>query len=575
MLIEHYIVDVRRQFTGESLTGARRRLHGLRDWSKPLPAAHSGDQARLEGHLLQALGTGRGRNPLGVTEVVPGTDHLVLRLESVDTFAPLLRLMPYRDRRRSRHGLLDLRVSASRRGIELVLGRSGSGRALIVGPQGCDLTTAVDDHRQAIESMQYLQLWTRDTPHDPMPRPMTSRRPRPKARPMDPYAVRAELASALLRRLHLWNSLVAGSSVTFTSQPLDSGLLWTVERCVPHHRPLHDDIATALADPVAGPGLPLDATDHPCDQEQCVQSFDSGRLTVRTIRGENDRPARPASRARAHVRSTFLREAKQSPIADDQTRAGHVLQLIAPWGEGHAGAADQLAAAWAREGLHTLILSTGSSRETRNTAVSWRRARLTGGRGAMFKAYSNLIHHGLEADIARARGVFDHIILVKRNWTDTPLLGFSPLADDHLIVAGGQFPKTTRTTTVRAGELRRRSLPLTPAESAVAWLHHRLGRVPFSDVPMTGLLLWCERDESCTDGFDTEVDAELARHGMPVLGRLPQTPRFSPDRTVLDYVPDEQRKFVIQQANQVRQCLGPAHANATAFRTALREYADL
>lgn len=74
---------------------------------------------------------------------------------------------------------------------------------------------------------------------------------------MNPYALRHELASALLRRLHLWPSLVASSSVTFTSRPDDSGLRWTVERCVPQHRQLHnDDFATVLAEPLAGPGLP-------------------------------------------------------------------------------------------------------------------------------------------------------------------------------------------------------------------------------------------------------------------------------------------------------------------------------
>ncbi|WGP08556.1 hypothetical protein [Streptomyces sp. SH5] len=379
MLIEHYIVDVRRQLTGESLAATPRRLHGLRDWSKPLPPAGTADQARLELHLLHALGNGRGRCPLGISEVAPGTDHLALRLESADALAPLLLLLPYRDRRRSRHGVLDLRASASRRGIELVLGRAGSGRALISGPRGCDLSTALDDHRKMIESKQYVPLWTKDTPHDPMPRPLTSRRPRPKTkRPVDPYAVRPELGSALLRRLHLWTSLVAGSSVTFTSQSHDSGSLWTVERRVPPPRPLHDhDLAAVLAEPVAGPGLSPDVGEHTCCPQQCVQTFGSGRLTVRTIYAETGRPARPASRARAHVLSTFLREARRSPIADGRTCAGHVLQLINPWGEGHVSAAEQLAAVWAQEGLHTLVLSVGISQEERDTVTSWQRTRLT------------------------------------------------------------------------------------------------------------------------------------------------------------------------------------------------------
>ncbi|MDG4857017.1 hypothetical protein P8605_02385 [Streptomyces sp. T-3] len=138
----------------------------------------------------------------------------------------------------------------------------------------------------------------------------------------------------------------------------------------------------------------------------------------------------------------------------------------------------------------------------------------------------------------------------------------------------GALVPTFLGTTVRAGELQRRTINLTPSESAMAWLHSRLARVPFADVPMTGLLLQFPDADPGPDAFDSMVDTELARHGMPVLGRLPQPPRRSPHRTVLDHLPDEQRAFVIEQATQVRRRLGPARANATAFLTALREYAE-
>ncbi|GAA2321737.1 hypothetical protein Scani_00610 [Streptomyces caniferus] len=127
-------------------------------------------------------------------------------------------------------------------------------------------------------------------------------------------------------------------------------------------------------------------------------------------------------------------------------------------------------------------------------------------------------------------------------------------------------------TTAQAGELQRRTITLTPAESAMAWLHSRLARVSFADVPMTGLLLRCPDEERGPDAFDSMVDTELARQGMPVLGRLPQPPRRSPHRTVRDHLPAEQRAFVIEQGAQVRRGLGPARADATVFLTALREY---
>ncbi|MFE5844274.1 hypothetical protein ACFQ7N_21890 [Streptomyces niveus] len=577
MLIEPYIVGVRRQLTGESLTGARRRLGELRDWSEPLPAAKAADQARFESYLLQALGAGRGRHPLGISEVVPCADHLELRLESAELLASLLLLLPYRDRRRSRHGVFDLRASARRRGIELVLGRTGDGRVLLLGPQGCDLAAVLGAHRATVEGRCHAPLWTEGTPHDPIPRPLRRSRPAQTvsktAKSVDPHAVGPRLASSLLRRLHLWESLAASSTVTFTSRPEGAGLVWTVERCLPPHHPLHDDdVATALAESVAGPELAADTDGHRCEQQQCVQTFASGRLTVRTVHGTNARPARPPGRARAHVLSTFLRERRPSAGTVGEVGAGHVLQMIDPCGDDRLDAAEQLAAAWALQGLHTLVLRVESLRGQHSHTASWQRARLTGGSGSMFKGRADYVHGDLEADITRARAEFDHIIMVKRHWADVPLLGFSPLADDHLIVTEAQFPKMTKSTTVHAGELQRRAVTLTPAESAIAWLHSRLSRVPFAEVPMTGLLLRCAIEARDPDDFDAMVDTELARRGMPVLGRLPQPPRRGAHRTVLDELPDEQRTFVIRQSVQVRRGLGPARADATVFLTALREY---
>lgn len=577
MRIEQYIVDIRRQLTGESLREARLRLAHLRDWSEPVPAAKDTDQARLESYLLDALGQGQGLSPLGVSEIVPTSDQLVLRLESAEPFSLLLPLLPYRDRRRSRHGVLDLRASSARRGIELALGRTAAGRALILGPAGCDLAAALDAHQAAVQECRYEPLWTEDTPHDPPPRPLrrNTRTTSKSAKLVDPHTVRPRLASALLRRLHLWTSLTTGSTVAFTSQSEGSGLTWMVQRAVPGHHPLHDDVVlTALSESVAGPGLTADADGHHCDEQQCVQTFASGQLAVRTTHADNPRPAARPGRARAHVLSTFLREAEPSARATAPTRGGHVLQLIDPWGDERLDAAKQLAAAWAQQELRTLVLRVDSSRNRRRETASWQRARLTGGSGAMFTGYADFVHGDLESDIARARAEFDHIVMLKHQWTDMPLAGLSPLADDHVIVTSGGFDRSTKSTAIRAGELRRSTIPLTPNESAVAWLNRHLARVPFAEVPMTGLVLWCAHDERGPDAFDAAVDVELARHGLPVLGRLPRAPRRGPHRTVLDDLPDERRVFETQQAMQIRTGLGPPRKNAEAFLAALREYAE-
>ncbi|WP_329453989.1 hypothetical protein [Streptomyces sp. NBC_01497] len=53
-----------------------------------------------------------------------------------------------------------------------------------------------------------VPLWTQDTPHDPMPRPLrrTAQSASRTAEPMDPHTERPQVASALPRRPHLWAS---------------------------------------------------------------------------------------------------------------------------------------------------------------------------------------------------------------------------------------------------------------------------------------------------------------------------------------------------------------------------------
>lgn len=304
MRIDQYIVDIRRQHTGESLREARLRLDDLRDWSELVPAAKGTDQARLESYLLHGLGPRQGRNRLGVSEVVPSADQIVLRLESPEPFTSLMTLLPYKDRRRSRHGVRDLRAYAGRQGIELALGRTAAGRALILGPRGCDLAAILDAHRTAVEEQRFEPLWSKDVPHDPMPRPLrrSTRATSTRAKPVDPHTVHPYLASALLRRLHLWPSLVTGSTVTFTSQPHNSGLNWTVHYGVPQQRPVHDDsVGIALAETVAGPGLAADADGHHCDQQQCVQTFASG-TAHRPHRPRRQPPPRPTAGPRPYAR---------------------------------------------------------------------------------------------------------------------------------------------------------------------------------------------------------------------------------------------------------------------------------
>ncbi|MER5356993.1 hypothetical protein [Streptomyces sp. NPDC002785] len=388
----------------------------------------------------------------------------------------------------------------------------------------------------------------------------------------DPY-----LASAVMRRLHLWEQLTDDSTVTITSQPDSEGsrLAWTVERALPPSVPLHDDaLAVVLADTVAGPGLTADADTHRCDQKECVQTFASGGLAVRTVRREGARSTRQRTLARGTSAILHERQVIGRPVGEGP--GGHVLQLIDDMRDERrlTHAAEQLAAAWAQQGLCTLVLRL-EGRDSLNDEQPWQRSRLTGGPGAMFKSTVNYLNDNHKAVITKARAHFDHVIMVKHQSVDFPWAGISPLADDHLVVAFGGFPKVTRSTTVHAGKLQRDTIELTPAESAVAWLHGRLARIPFADVPITGLLLQCAPDEHGPNSFDGLVDTELARHGMPVLGRLPQPKLFTPCRTVLDDLPDEQRAFVLRQSAEIRTSLGPARADGSALVVALRELSGL
>ncbi|MFD4647991.1 hypothetical protein ACWGNN_21205 [Streptomyces sp. NPDC055817] len=124
-------------------------------------------------------------------------------------------------------------------------------------------------------------------------------------------------------------------------------------------------------------------------------------------------------------------------------------------------AAEQLGAAWAQQGVLTLVLRV-DARDRHPGQASWRRSRLTGESGAMFTGKADSVRGTLEADVTGARADFDHIIMVNRQGTDAPSMGISPLADDHLVVAYGHFPRTTRSTTANAGE---KSTPCTSRSS--------------------------------------------------------------------------------------------------------------
>ncbi|MER5886946.1 hypothetical protein ABT160_24245 [Streptomyces sp. NPDC001941] len=569
MDIERYVVNVRRQFTGETLMGARHRMGELDDWSAPIPAARNSEQRRLEAYVLQALGHVQGRHPLGVVEAVPLTDRLTLRLESPEAVSAVLSLLPFKDRRKSRHGVIDLRAVSQSRSVGLALGRSGSGRVQLLGPRGCDVPSVLTAHRVAIEERQHVPLWTEETPHDPLPRPLRKSRASAKRRaPVGLVASDPDVASALLRRVRLWQELSTGGMVTISCRPQSEveGPAWTVERIVPAGEQLHDErVGAVLGERVMGSGLTADTDGHLCGEAECLQTFASGRLLVRSVPGTGVFPTAGLNTARQRSLAELLRW-QASPVSSGRRPLGHVTQLLKPSTDNtkRAEVASHLAAAWAYQGLRTLIL-----RVVHGKSAHWRPVRLSPGAGGMFEERIAYGSGELAGALARARKHFDHTILVKASYLDPPMAGLSPLADDHLVVVCGVFPRATQTATMRAAVLEHRAVALSPAESAVAWLHTRLTRIPLAHLPVTGLVL---QVQDAADEFDFLVDAELADRGLTVLGRLPARNRHIGFRTVLDDMPDHQRSVILQQSEQIRNGLGPAQRNADALKAAIHAY---
>ena len=108
-----------------------------------------------------------------------------------------------------------------------------------------------------------------------------------------------------------------------------------------------------------------------------------------------------------------------------------------------------------------------------------------------------------------------------------------------------------------------REVALTPAASAMAWRQQHLPGIPLDRVPISGLVLRqssTRADSTPSPDFTEQVDAELARFGIPVLSRLPEDPAVAlgdPSPTVLDAVDD------VSRASYVKAC--------TPIRLALRE----
>lgn len=202
-------------------------------------------------------------------------------------------------------------------------------------------------------------------------------------------------------------------------------------------------------------------------------------------------------------------------------------------------------------------------------SLPWRRGRLVPGGGALFTHTVCGSRADVGALLQQARAHFDWTIFVDCNDN----LGMGPYiersVDSHFIVVDSSgYPESFVTAQARNGVAEHHEVAVTPAASAMAWRQQHLTGIPLDRVPMSGLVL---RQSSPRAGstpspdFTAQVDAELARFGIPVLSRLPEDPDVAlgdSSPTVLDAVEDASRADWVPTSRCRSSASGPAHLPA-------------
>ncbi|MFF4361565.1 hypothetical protein [Streptomyces sp. NPDC001604] len=614
MLIEEQVATARQQMTGESLRAVRLRVKELPSWRSLVPSG-TDIQLLLESILLQYIGNTQRANrfPLGIAEVVPASSRLDIRFEHFSLVRPALEMLPYRERgQRTVHGTPGLWARVVGNSIEIAFARHPAAGAIAL--TALDRSDEVEGllfaYEASLSAQRRVPLWTVDPNTLPAEKLHTGgRRRKPQPRTIiDDHRPAVALPSALLRRIRLWDRLAGHTDLQVSAATADHGLDWHVVRKVHQSVPLHDDrLAAILSDPVAGPGLVTDGEGHCCDDCRCVMEFTApadrmsgwrGVLRVETVAASV--PLRLAPRRPRHF--TALDETafpshgcppRNSPVARtrraDESVASRSTQLLAPrfsrcqWDL--TGMATKIGAAWALDGCAVLVVthSLDAGREVRRLyehdvfgwstpdrptlvpPLPWRRGRLVPGSGALFTHTMSGSRADVGALLQQARAHFDWVIFVDCNDD----LGMGPYiersVDSHFVIVDSSwYPESFVTAQARNGVAEHREVAVTPAASAMAWRQQHLTGIPLDRVPISGLVL---RQHSPRAGsapspdFTAQVDAELARFGIPVLSRLPEDPEVAlgdVSPTVLDAVDDASRAEYVKACTPIRLALRAA-----------------
>ncbi|WP_327359551.1 hypothetical protein [Streptomyces sp. NBC_01304] len=580
-----------KQLSGERLERAKRRLAAEETLAALIPAA-AGRQAVLESLFLKALGmtprTPR-RHFLGIQELAFDGGQLEMRLEGADCLAPLLEMLPMRDRRRTRRGVRELRARSSGSAILFTLAVTPRGTGYyaaaehvaairVSGPRATDLTPLLEEYQRTQVAAGCTPQWNPelalDTPvrREPIERCLTEQ-----------HEAACHLASSLLRRPRLWDALAGQQHVHIGYGMVEYGLDWTIDRVVATGHPVHDErIRDVMTDPLTG--LALTSVAHSCTPARCSMQFFrdteqrdgwSGTVTVNSqpadspgpeptkfapllALGEEPAPSHPAPRSDA-IRAADGQVVLLSSSAHLPSNLSAAL----------VGVAQHTAAAWAADGYRTatvtvtnerlsfgpLIYGTrwGSKPVPRNRRArgeqgkaEWTRLRLARPPGELWSTRLTPDKASLTQGLAEARRRFDRILVVDE--TRFGLHDLRPYADSLILVL--RHTPVPRDLPSAATD----PILLPPAEAASRWHQRELGYG--GQDTGAGILLLHPPTEppAAPDAFDEQADAHLARYGAPILGRLPL---YESGRTVLDQPDPDQAASMRNSAATLARWLWP------------------
>ncbi|KPI25151.1 hypothetical protein OV320_8356 [Actinobacteria bacterium OV320] len=621
MLIEEQVAAARQQLTGESLRAVRLRVKELPSWRSLVPSG-TDTQLLLESILLQYIGNPQlsSRFPLGIAEVVPASSRLDVRFEHSALVRPALEMLPYRERgERTVHGAPGLWARAVGNSIEIAFARHPAAGviALTTLERSDDVEGLLSAYEASLSAQRRVPLWTVDPGTLPPEKLSTGgRRRKPQPRTIiDDHRPAVALPSAVLRRIRLWDRLAGHVGLKVSTATADHGLDWHIVREVRQGISLHDDrLAAILSDPVAGPGLVTNEEGHHCDDDRCVMAFTApadltsgwrGVLRVETAAANVPVPPVPQrprhftaldetafpSHGGVPRNSPSDRHCSQRARGADgnEPAAGRSTQLLAPrlsrsqWEL--TGMAMKIGAAWALDGYAVLVVthSFDADREVRRLydhdvfgwsipdrpaivpSLPWRRGRLVPGSGALFTHTVCGSRADVGALLQQARVHFDWTIFVDCNDN----LGMGPYiersVDTHFVLVDSSgYSESFVTAQARNGVAEHHEVAVTPAASAMAWRQQYLTGIPLDRVPISGLVLRQSSphaNSTPSSGFTAQVDAELARFGIPVLTRLPEDPHVAlgdPSPTVLDAVDDASRAAYVKACTPIRLALRAA-----------------